>query len=145
MISICMLKLCSDSICKPLELIFKTCLWNGRFPLQWKKANIVPIHKVINKLSKTIVQFHFYLFVGKYLNACFITLCSIFSKNNLPSPNQSGFRPRDPWINQLLLISHEILSGFDMELKVCRIFLGISKSFGKIWHDGLIFNLRLSC
>ena len=52
--------------------------------------------KLINKSSRTIVQFHFYLFVGKYLNACFITLCSIFSKNNLPSPNQSGFRPRDP-------------------------------------------------
>ena len=45
MISIRMLKLCGDSICKPLELIFKTCLRNGRFPLEWKKANVVPIHK----------------------------------------------------------------------------------------------------
>ena len=34
MISIRMLKLCGDSICKPLELIFKTCLRNGRFPLE---------------------------------------------------------------------------------------------------------------
>ena len=45
MISICMLKLCGDSICKSLELIFKTCLRNGRFPLEWKKANVVPFHK----------------------------------------------------------------------------------------------------
>ena len=45
MISIRMLKLCGDSICKPLELIFKMCLRNGRFPLEWKKANVVPIHK----------------------------------------------------------------------------------------------------
>ena len=45
MISIHMLKLCGDSICKPLELIFKTCLRNARFPLEWKKANVVPIHK----------------------------------------------------------------------------------------------------
>ena len=79
MISIQMLKLCDDSIYKPLELIFKTCLRNGRFPLEWKKANVVPIHKKGDKQTiKTTVQFHFYLFVGKYLNACFMTLCLIF-------------------------------------------------------------------
>ena len=101
------------------------------------------ISKVINKPSKTIVQFHFYLFVGKYLNACFMTLCLIFfSKNNLLSPNQSGFRPGDSCINQLLSINHEILSAFDMGLEVCRIFLDISKAFDKVWHDGLIFKLR---
>ena len=49
MISIPMLKLCGDSICKPPVLIFKTCLRNGRFPLKWKKANVVPIHKKGNK------------------------------------------------------------------------------------------------
>ena len=74
--------------------------------------------KVINKPSSIIVQFHFYLFVGKYLNACFMTLCLIiFSKNNLFSPNQSGFRLGDSCTNQLLSINHEILSAFDMGLK----------------------------
>ena len=79
MISIRMLKLCDDSICKPLEILFKTCLQNGRFPLEWKKPMLsLFIRKVINELSKTLVQFPFYLFVGKYLNACFMTLCLIF-------------------------------------------------------------------
>ena len=58
MISIWMLKLCGNLICKLLEIIFKMCLWNGRFQLQWKKANAVPIHKKGDKLSKTIAQFH---------------------------------------------------------------------------------------
>ena len=44
-ISIRMLKICGDSICRPLNIIFKTCLRMGKFPLEWKKANIVPIHK----------------------------------------------------------------------------------------------------
>ena len=44
-ISIRVLKLCGDSICKPQDLIFKTCLRNSRFPLEWKKVNVVPIHK----------------------------------------------------------------------------------------------------
>ena len=32
-ISIRMLKICGDSICRPLNIIFKTCLRTGKFPL----------------------------------------------------------------------------------------------------------------
>ena len=85
MINILMINLCGDLIGKLLELIFKTCLRNGRF---LNPMLSLFISKVINKPSKTIVQFHFYLFVEKYLNACFMTLQLIcFSKNNLLSPN----------------------------------------------------------
>ena len=45
MISICMLKLCGKPICKPLDLIFQSCIKQGKFPTEWKKANIVPVHK----------------------------------------------------------------------------------------------------
>ena len=45
MISIRMVKICDDSICKPLKLIFQSCLESGKFPSEWKKANLVPIHK----------------------------------------------------------------------------------------------------
>ena len=65
-----------------------------------------------------------------------------FSKNNLLSPNQSGFRSGDSCINQLLSINHEILSTFDMVLEVREIFLDISQVFDKVWHDVLIFKLR---
>ena len=44
-ISIRILKICGDSICRPLNIIFKTCLRISKFPLEWKKADIVPIHK----------------------------------------------------------------------------------------------------
>ena len=50
-------------------------------------------------------------------------------------------RPGDSCINQLLSINHETLSAFDMRLEVCVIVLDISKAFGKVWHDGLIFKL----
>ena len=48
-ISISMLKFCGDSIRKPLEIIFKTCLRNGSFPLEWKKVKVVPIHEIGDK------------------------------------------------------------------------------------------------
>ena len=44
-ISIRMLKTCGSSIYGPLELIFKDALRTGLFPSNWKKGNIVPIHK----------------------------------------------------------------------------------------------------
>ena len=34
MISIRMIKICDASICKPLELIFRSCLENGKFPTE---------------------------------------------------------------------------------------------------------------
>ena len=40
-----MLKVCGVSICKPLETIFRTCLIHGKFPEEWKKANVVPVFK----------------------------------------------------------------------------------------------------
>ena len=45
MVSIPMLKLCGKSICKQLDLIFQYCIKHGEFPTEWKKANVVPVHK----------------------------------------------------------------------------------------------------
>ena len=45
MISIRMIKLCSISICKPLEIIFQNCLRTGKFPSERRKTNVVPTFK----------------------------------------------------------------------------------------------------
>ena len=46
-----MIKLCGNSICKPLSIIFNDCLNKGKFSHEWKKANVVPVHKKGNKQS----------------------------------------------------------------------------------------------
>ena len=45
MISIRMIKLCSISICKLLEIIFQNCLRSSKFLSEWKKATFVPTFK----------------------------------------------------------------------------------------------------
>ena len=45
MISIRMIKLCGDFIYKPLEMIFKSCLNQGIFPVEWIKANVVSVYE----------------------------------------------------------------------------------------------------
>ena len=48
-ISIRMIKLCASSISKPLQILFKNCLENERFPDEWKKTIIVPAYKIGDK------------------------------------------------------------------------------------------------
>ena len=66
---------------------------------------------------------------------------SFLLENNLVSPNQSGFKPEDSCINQLLFITHEIFQSFDEGFEVRSVFLDISKTSDKVWHKGLIFKL----
>ena len=56
--------------------------------------------------------------------------------------NQSGFKPGDSYINQLLSIVHEIYKSFDEGFEVIGVFLDISKVFDKVWHKGIIFKLK---
>ena len=67
-------------------------------------------------------------------------MLNFFSKN-LIFPKQSGFRPADSCINQLLSINHETLSALDIGLEVRGLFLNVLK----VWHAGLIYKLRQNC
>ena len=65
-----------------------------------------------------------------------------FIRNDLISQNESGFKPGDYCINQLLAITHEIYKSFDACLDVRAVFLDISKAFDKVWHQGLLYKLK---
>ena len=67
-ISIRMIQLCGKSIALPLKLLFKTILEEGTFPEDWKKSNVVPIHKKESKnLIKTIDLSIFFPYSVKFL------------------------------------------------------------------------------
>ena len=140
-ISIPMVKVCGPWIYKPLEIIFNQCLETGVFPSEWKKGNIAPIHKKEDKK----INYHPVSLLpiwGKILERLmFNEMFEFFIENKLISSSQSGFKPGDSCINQLLSITHEIYSSFDEGLEVRSIFLDIAKAFDKVWHDGIIFKL----
>ena len=141
-VSILMLKICGDSICVPLEMIFKQALLTGVFPSEWKrKETIVPIHKKGDKQniksyrSVSLLPI-FYIFERLIFNEIFIYIYKLISKNH------SGFQPGDSCSYQLLSITHEIFTSFDNGLEVRSVFLDIFKTFDKVWHEGLIFKLK---
>ena len=79
-ISIHMLKICGDTICKPLELIFKQTLTTGVFfRLNGKKAILSLVTKnVTNKTLKITVQFLYFLSEEKFVKDSYLLKCLVF-------------------------------------------------------------------
>ena len=109
-ISICMIKICSTSICKPPKFIFNHCIGNGVYPCQWEKAIVEQIHKKVDKQT-----------LKNYRPVSLLPICSenlerllynemfgFFLDKDLVSANQSSFKLGDSCINQILSIIHNI-------------------------------------
>ena len=145
-LSINMIKLCDIEIVEPLYLIYTKCLEIGRFPSSWRKANVLPIHKKENRqLKKNYRPISLLPICGKiFEKLMFDAIYEFLCENQLLTPNQSGFRPGDSTINQLLSITHKIYSAFEEfpSRETRTVFLDISKAFDKVWHDGLLFKLK---
>ena len=105
---------------------------------------VVPVHQKGNKQT-----------LGNYRPVSLLPICGkiferliynslfeFFIANELISSNQSGFKPGDSCINQLLSITHEIYKSFNDGYEVRGVFLDISKAFDKVWHNGLIYKLK---
>ena len=114
-ISVAMIKICDDCLVEPLSLIFKACLETGVYPSSWKIANIIPVHNKGSRQDKKnyrpISLLH--IFEKILEKVIFDKIYQYLCNNQMLTPHQSGFRPNDSTINQLLLITHKIYVAFD--------------------------------
>ena len=101
-----MLTICGSATYKPLAINFKQCVDTGIFPSEWKKGNIVPIHKKGDKQTlKNYRPVSLLPICGKIIERLmFNEMFKFFIENELISSNQSGFKPGDSCINQLVSI-----------------------------------------
>ena len=119
-ISIRMIKICDNSLVRPfigdnslvrpLSLLFEKSYDNSYFPELWKKSN-----KENDK--RNFENYHPFsllpIFSKVFEKIIFNQTYSFLQNEQLLNPNQSGFRPSDSYINQLLSITHEIFQSFD--------------------------------
>ena len=91
--------MCGNSIYKPLQLIFRSCIDNGEFPSEWKKANVVAVNNKGNKQTSENYRLASLLPIcGKILERLiYNSLFEVFIANELISSNQSG-------LNQVILV-----------------------------------------
>ena len=143
-ISVRMLQLCASEVASPLQIIFQKCINTGMFPDSWKYANIQPIHKKKDRQIKSNYRpISLLPICGKLLEKIvFDHVYSYLNTHNLLSKNQSGFRPGDSTIYQLISITSDIYESFEKYDETRAVFLDISKAFDKVWHEGLIYKLK---
>ena len=116
--------ICGDSVYKPLEIIFRQAVLSGVFPSKRKKRKHCSCSQKRNKQN-----------IENYRPVSVLPICGkiferlifnerlrIFISNNFISPNQSGFKPRDLCINQLLPITQKTDKSFDDRLEVRGVF-----------------------
>ena len=106
-------------------------------PLSTKEESkqIVKNYRLISILS---------LFAKIFERILFSNMYNHLISNNLLTKNQSGFRPGDSVANQLIFLVDKMHSSLDINLEVRSVFLDMSKAFDKVWHEGLLFKLRIN-
>jgi len=70
-------------------------------------------------------------------------VCNYLNANQIITPSQSGFTPKDSTVYQLLSIYDDLCNSFDSEITTQAIFFDISKAFDKVRHRGLLRKLQL--
>ena len=137
-----LLKECSEQIGPSLCALFNHSLNCGRVPIEWKAANITPVHK---KESKEVAE-----------NCRPISLLSIVSKilersvcsnlynhiSHLIADEQHGFFRNRSCVTQLLSVFHAIGKSLDKNIQTDILYLDFAKAFDSVDHDILLAKLK---
>ena len=143
-ISIKLLQMTNPVISGSLAKLFNNSFTQGKVASKWKQANVTPVYKkgdrqiitnyrpislisVLGKLQEIIV---------------FKSLFKFLSQNKLLTWHNSGFKPMDSAMNQLILVTHKIYTAIDNGQYVSIALLDISKAFDRVWHRGLVNKLK---
>ena len=138
------LKETASSMAVPLCRLFNKCIDKGSFPDVWKTAQVTSLHKKgsvhlcenyrpISLLCCTSKVFEKLIYDQVY---------SHLTVHKLLSDCQSGFRPGDSTVNQLVSICHKIYASLDDGDEVLSVFLDFRKAVDKVWHPGLLHKLK---
>ena len=140
-IPIRMKQICDRTLIQTLIILFQNSVKYLYYPDIWIRPNIIPVHKKV-KNYQTISLLP--IFGKNFENLIFKKIYNFLLEKGLLNPNQSGFRPSDSCVNQLLAIKHKISEAFrcNPSLEVRSVFLDISKAFDKVWHKGLLYKLK---
>jgi hypothetical protein len=141
-----LLKEARPSIVKVLTRIFNKSLELAKFPLIWKRANVLPIYKkaetffTINYRPVSLLS----ILAKVFEKIVFKYLYNYFRTHFLISVWQSGFLPGSSTITQLVELHDQFCKAMNSGKEIRVVFLDISKAFDRVWHKGLLLKLR-SC
>jgi hypothetical protein len=132
---------------KYLTQLFNAVLLKGYFPAQWKVAQIIFILKP-GKPPNELTPYQpisLLPIVSKVFEKILLKrILPIFQNNRLIPNFQFGFRQRHSTIEQVHRIVRRINEALENKHYCSAAFLDISQAFDKVWHTGILYNLRRS-
>ena len=138
------LKECKREISLPLAIIFSKSMKDTKIPLDWKRANVIPIFKKGDKsevdnyrpVSLTSI-------VCKLLESIIKDkMVEFFDENDLIRDSQHGFRKNRSCLTNLLKFLNVATEAFDKGEQLDVTYLDFSKAFDKVPHKRLCMQLK---
>lgn len=137
------LKNCAPSVASYLIVLFRKSFEQSELPLDWKNANVVPVHKSGDKtktsnyrpISLTSVS------CKTLEHIIYTNLISHLQGNNFFHPTQHGFRTGYSCDTQLVEFTHDIATSINHGSQVDCVFLDFRKAFDSVSHTLLLQKL----
>lgn len=129
-----------------LTFIFNAILRTEHFPAQWKVSEIImiakpgkPPHQVNSYRPISLLPITSKIFEKLFLRR----FENIIYENNLIPDHQFGFRKKHSCIEQVHRVVNTVKEDLENKRYCSAAFLDISQAFDKVWHDGLLYKLKL--
>ena len=139
------LKECKEELIKPLYDIINCSVNTGRVPMEWKRANIVPIYKSGNKEDPMNYR-------PVSLTSIVCKLCETVIKNqwteylernNVISGRQFGFQKGKSCVTNLICFYSRVIDIIqERDGWADCIYLDLKKAFDKVPHKRLLWKLK---
>lgn len=138
------LKRTSDSIFRPLYMLFNRFIAEGTFPDIWKRANIVPVHKggsrnnVQNYRPISILCTLSKLFEGLVHGVLYPVV------NKILIPEQHGFVKRKSTVTNLMIFTGHLFENMDKRIQTDAVYTDFQKAFDRVDHAILLSKLAFN-
>ena len=138
------LRECEKEVSVPLAIIFSKSVADGKIPLDWKRANVVPIHKKGDKgVADNYRPVSLTSLVCKVLESIIKDkIVDFLDENGIIRETQHGFRKGRSCLTNLLEFLDFVTACFDSGKQVDVSYLDFSKAFDKVPHKRLGLQLR---
>jgi hypothetical protein len=136
------LKECAAELAPSLCEIFNRSLSQGKLPLDWLKANVIPVFKKNDRESVENYRPVSLLSIpSKVLERCIFNRVFPHIKDKL-HPLQHGFIKGRSTATQLLQVFHEVSAILDNAGQIDMVYLDFSKAFDSVSHTLLLHKLQ---